>query len=59
MLLQFCAAASGVEIWSGDEDAGDAGWVGDQAIVVTRYMHGRGGREVLRCRQNGGRIYSR
>ncbi len=56
MLLQLHTASPSAEILSGDEDAGDASWVGEPAAVVPRDLHGRGGREVFRCRWNGGCI---
>jgi len=49
VLLQLHTASPIVEIWSGDEDAGDAGRVGKPAAVVPRDIHGRGGREAFRC----------
>ncbi len=57
--LQLYAASPIVEIWSGAEDAGDASWVGEPAAVVPRDLHGRGVREVLLCRRNGGHIQRR
>ncbi len=56
MLLQLSAASPSVEIWFGDEDAGDASWVGEPATFLPRDIHGCGGREAFRCRGNGGGI---
>ena len=56
VLLQLYTASPSIKIWSGAEDAGDAGWVGEPATVVPRDLYGRGRHEVFRCRWGAGRF---